>query len=276
MMVKFINLCRGMVMKKNIIIFSVLMFMLILPGLAVAVQKTVTIDWTIGDTTEIVGYKMYYSSNSDMAGKLLACQTGDANATSLTCEGVEVTVYPLYFTIASVTLADEFESTSFVVDLTPLQVQNFVVISEGGEPPSTSISITNLSPASYQAVELFPGDQYYVDRSYTIITMSTGLEGLMGIKTANNDKLNSSEEFITFDIDKAGTVYVAYDSRSTTYPLWLTSAFTDTGLSILTDDCLLSVWQKNVAAGHVVLPGNAYGGAPPGMGSNYLVLVAAQ
>jgi hypothetical protein len=37
----------------------------------------------------------------------------------------------------------------------------------------------------------------------------------------------------------------------------------------------LTVWQQDVAAGTVVLPGNKYGN-PQGVGSNYFVLIAFQ
>jgi len=263
-------------MKKNIFHFYLWLLFLIFPGIVGAVQKTVTINWAIDNVTDVVGYKVYYSTSNNMDGKILACETGDVNVTTLTCDNVVIVSYPLYFTIASVTLAEEFESEIFEIDLTPSLVQDFVVVSEGGEPPPTSISISNLTPGEYQVAELLSGDQYYIDRTYVINDMPESLEGLMGIKTGNNDKLNNDEVFLTFDVDQAGKLYIAYDARSATYPLWLTSAFSDTGLSISTNDCQLSVWQRDIGAGQVTIPGNVYGGVPPGMGSNYFVLVGPQ
>ncbi|GIX49564.1 MAG: hypothetical protein KatS3mg131_3775 [Candidatus Tectimicrobiota bacterium] len=102
--------------------------------------------------------------------------------------------------------------------------------------------------------------------------MPPELEGLTAIKTANNDKYNASAQFLTFTLSGPATLYVAYDSRATQYPAWLTQDFVNTGLVIETGDVPLVVWQRSLAAGTHSLPGN-YFGSPQGVHSNYLVLL---
>ena len=43
----------------------------LLTGIAYADLVTVTLRWTMTDTTGVEGYRMYYSYNSDMSGKML-------------------------------------------------------------------------------------------------------------------------------------------------------------------------------------------------------------
>ncbi len=137
------------------------------------------------------------------------------------------------------------------------------------------VVISNVSPANYQISALNIGDTTYVDRSYTITGMSDELRGLEGIKTANGDKNNTASTAVTFNVDQNATLYIAYDSRATVYPSWLTKDFVRTSLSIETTDASLShfsIWEKSVSSGSVTLPGNM-NGSPAGVGSNYFVLV---
>ncbi|HFD32732.1 MAG TPA: PKD domain-containing protein [Gammaproteobacteria bacterium] len=139
----------------------------------------------------------------------------------------------------------------------------------------SSVMISNLSPATYKVSTLNIGDTTYVDRSYTITGMSDELKGLEGIKTLNDDKQNNSSAFISFDINQKATLYIAYDSRATVYPSWLTKDFARTSLSIETTDTNLShfsIWKKTVLSGTVSLPGNM-NGSPSGVKTNYFILV---
>jgi hypothetical protein len=134
-------------------------------------------------------------------------------------------------------------------------------------------TVTEVSSQTYEVTSLQVGDLYYLDRSYTITAMPAELEGLTAIKTANDDKHNQDATFLTFTATQDATIYVAYDARATRYPNWLTASFTNTGLLIDTSDVSLTVWQQDVPAGLVSLPGNKYG-EPVGVGSMYVVLVA--
>ena len=95
---------------------------------ALAAEKTVIIDWTMADTTNIEGYKMFYSTNSDMSGKQFACETSDPTETTLSCPNVSIVTYPVYFTIAGTSASGELESSvqSFTQRISA--VQGFAII----------------------------------------------------------------------------------------------------------------------------------------------------
>ncbi|MCJ7600179.1 MAG: hypothetical protein MUO63_01600 [Desulfobulbaceae bacterium] len=98
------------------------------PTIASAVTKSVTIDWTMSDTTNVTGYKMYYSFSSDMSprGEPAACETNDPAVTSLTCANVDIPAgKPIYFAIAAITADGELISES----KSPISmVQNFSLL----------------------------------------------------------------------------------------------------------------------------------------------------
>jgi len=134
--------------------------------------------------------------------------------------------------------------------------------------------VSNLTPATYEVTTLSPGDKYYVDRDYTIISMPSDLQGAVGIKTANDDKSVSTETHIEFDLSQKADVYIAYDNRKISLPAWM-SDFDATGEAIAVNDddaSPLQLYKKAFPAGHVVLGGNM---APPAAGANtnYIVLL---
>ena len=79
--------------------------------------------------------------------------------------------------------------------------------------------------------------------------------------TANGDATDTSATFISFDLDRAATVYVAYDGRNgTVFPTWLTSSFANTGLQIDTTAGVFDLFSRSAAAGTVNLGGNHFNG----------------
>lgn len=134
------------------------------------------------------------------------------------------------------------------------------------------VNITNVSPDSgepYEVDGLVVGDTYYVDRSYTLTSIPSAYNGMCWIKTANDDKYSSGNDFLTFDVDQDVTVYVAYDSRGTfSNP---GGGWTDTGDSVGTTDVSLNLWSQAFTAGTISLPGNTVMGS--GAGSMYVVLI---
>jgi len=126
-------------------------------------------------------------------------------------------------------------------------------------------------PSTYKQTLLEEGNTYYIDRDYTLTNIPTDLKNGIFIMTANNDKSITSENHITFSVDRACTVYVAYDSRASSLPNWIGS-FQNTGLTIGTTDITLNVFSKVYSAGPVQLGGNHAPGAT-GAGSNYIAIV---
>jgi hypothetical protein len=143
----------------------------------------------------------------------------------------------------------------------------------GGTAEEETVSIT--SPTNYEVTTLHVGDEYYIDRTYTITALPSTLNGLVAIKTANSDRDITSTTLLTLNLDEDATLYVAYDSRANPYPSWLTANYTSTGLTISTTDVFLSVWERQVSAGTVTIPGNKSGN-PGGVNSNYIVLLESQ
>jgi len=88
------------------------------------------------------------------------------------------------------------------------------------------------------------------------------------IRTANDDKAETGESFLVFDINRAATVYVAYRHGSD-LPPWL-SSWSKTGDQVCGDGCS-DVYGKDFNAGTVTLGGNMPGGA----GNMYTVFVDA-
>jgi PKD repeat protein len=149
---------------------------------------------------------------------------------------------------------------------------NLIFFEEGGE-----LQVSDLSPPNYEVAKLVEGDEYYVDRSFTIVDIPSEYEGLWWIKTANDDKDQTSEAFLTFTVNRDVTAYVAYDHRASGLPLWITDYYTQQGVGIgVTDGASpLQVWARDFPAGSVVMGANMAGGAS-GAGSMYVVLLGGQ
>jgi hypothetical protein len=137
-------------------------------------------------------------------------------------------------------------------------------------------NVTIVSPSDYVVASLQVGDEYYLDRSFTLISipceLSTGTEEW--IMTRNNDKTDTTSSFLEFTISQDSVVYVGYDSRSTSLPSWLADTFVLTSLTIEVPDGMghFDVYEQNFSAGTVTLGGNLAIGAV-GAVSNYIVIV---
>ena len=138
--------------------------------------------------------------------------------------------------------------------------------------------MSNLSVASgktYQVMaDLVPGDVVYTDRSYTYSTLPSMIAGSTYIQTANDDKNANQASFLSFSVNQNVTVFVAYDSRASSLPNWLTS-WTATGEILGTSDVPLSLYSRSFSGGSVSLGGNLAAGAS-GAGSNYSIMVTGQ
>ncbi|MBN1479105.1 VCBS repeat-containing protein [candidate division KSB1 bacterium] len=131
-----------------------------------------------------------------------------------------------------------------------------------------------IKPFHYTLGFLNVGDQYYTDRDFTITDIPQDLKGLLWIKTANEDQYSTSSSLIEYRLDQSARIYVAYDSRATSVPTWLSSQFNQTAYRIQVTDKAspLIVWQKDDTPGTFVLGGNQANG-DNGAKSNYVLLV---
>eukprot|EP01051_Picozoa_sp_SAG22_P004121 SAG22_NODE_213_length_15041_cov_3.683732_13_plen_611_part_00 len=154
------------------------------------------------------------------------------------------------------------------------------------------------SVSTWQAAPEF----YMCDRAYVFDgEVPAYLSGIAAIKTANSDKASdrADTDFLCFDIDVPGTVYVLYDSRAVNLPAWLEHTYTNQHATVaaVTDGVgAYNVYFACFPAGTVCMGGNfetsaeeaeAYAacyddswteecdsiGDPPGEGSMYVVAV---
>lgn len=137
--------------------------------------------------------------------------------------------------------------------------------------------VAYLNKENYQVSYLNVGDAYYVDREYKITSIPETMQGFMWISTANDDRDNKDENFLSFMLKEDSRVYVAYDSRATNYPNWLLNDFHRIGKSIGVSEYAdnLDLWEGQFDSGMVALGGNLAEGAQ-GVESMYVVLVESE
>ncbi|MEO6218911.1 MAG: hypothetical protein ABIO81_00680, partial [Ginsengibacter sp.] len=141
----------------------------------------------------------------------------------------------------------------------------------------TQVSAT--SGKSYKVAKLNIGVNPYTDRSYTVTSLPSYLNGASFIQTAMDDKLDASDVLLTSFIKKDAVVYIAYDPRAAATPAWL-NGWKKTGDSIYTSDPgsgYLEIYSRLVQWGEIfpyplLLGGNF---ASPAQGANLNYIVAA-
>ncbi len=143
----------------------------------------------------------------------------------------------------------------------------------GQEPGDTLIENPTLTSV-YRVATASTGVYTYVDRSYVIQILPSYLNGKTLLMTRNADKYVTSSEYLQFDLTSNATVFVAFDSRATMLPAWLTG-WTRSPDQIVTSDTRYNLFRKYFNTGIVKLGGNA---ALPmsGAQSNYFVLATTQ
>jgi len=134
------------------------------------------------------------------------------------------------------------------------------------------------SPSPYKQNLLELGNTYYTDRSYTLTAIPIEVSQGIWISTANSDKGNSREDYLTFGVDRDVDVYVAFTPTASSLPTWMDS-FSATGLSIgvTAGNPALNLYAKFFASGSVIsLGGNVAAGISGGGNNNFVVIVVAR
>lgn len=259
---------------SNLTIYLGLFCILCFPLNSLATPKNVTITWSMPDTSNVIGYRMYYAYDNMMSNKTIACETNDKTATSLTCSNVDLQKSPVYFEIAAITSNGERCSPpaqgTFATSISP--VQDFRIIVSTSQT-TAALVLSNITP-DYPTATLAIGDTFYSDRTYTITSLPDELKNATAILTANNAKYNTSSSFLTFTVNRNATLYIAYDSGASPFPAWLTENYTRTEMTVGTTnyDLKYAIWQRSVPPGTVSIPGNSNGN-PGSVTSNYFVFV---
>jgi len=130
------------------------------------------------------------------------------------------------------------------------------------------------SAKSYQAKleGLQRGTLVYADRNYTFTQIPEVLAGATHIRTYNDDKSGTEQDFLHFNINLPATLYLAYDGRATP-PKALVEGMEKTDMAIrMSNGESFPVYRSNVNAGKVMLGGNKLGGS--GGESMYQVFLA--
>ncbi|WP_199613965.1 OmpL47-type beta-barrel domain-containing protein [Paenibacillus alkalitolerans] len=100
------------------------------------------------------------------------------------------------------------------------------------------------------------GDRLTGTRVYKFVSIPDELKGMEWIRSAVNSRSATSDNLVSFYLAADADVYVAYDSRITTPPQWLTSSYEDTGLVIEDDQPVqFKLYKKNYSAASFVVMG---------------------
>ncbi len=119
-----------------------------------------------------------------------------------------------------------------------------------------SLQITNLNPARYRVDSLRIMVNYYIDRNFVIKNVPAGYENASLICTANDDKTQTAMPFLTFHINVASKISVAYE-QGKSLPAWLAEGWQKNGHTLFNDDDTpLDLYVKEFNPGIVGLGGN--------------------
>jgi hypothetical protein len=141
------------------------------------------------------------------------------------------------------------------------------------EPPLVSDLVSVRTPEKLSnLVKAQAGAPIYVDRSYTITDLPSALNGQALVPGANDDSKVVGADYLTLELTRPATVYVAFDPRGENvwWPAWL-SGFTRTGETVGTTDQRLILFKRDVAAGQLALGANS--GVPDKGNSTYITFV---
>ena len=128
--------------------------------------------------------------------------------------------------------------------------------------PSDTVYVNNacsldLHPDNYEFSSLADGNEYYVDRTFTLTTIPAEYQGFNMIKTANADKETQNLDF-HFNLCSQADIYIAYDHRLTA-PSWLSSNYVNTEKKINVTDTdmeYFNIWKRTTYPGIVTLGDN--------------------
>ena len=138
----------------------------------------------------------------------------------------------------------------------------------------SGLVVNSLSLGNYRVDSLRVGDAYYVDRTYHLNHIPASKRRALWIRTANADKASNSTNFLEFNINREADVYIAYDSRATGVPAWLSRDYDKTNEYIGVSETVgrMDLWRGHFLPGRVRLGGNLATGAA-NVNSMYVVLI---
>ena len=82
-------------------------------------------------------------------------------------------------------------------------------------------TITDISRAQYDTARLQLGNKIYLDLDHLFTQVNTGFIDALYIRTRNEEKLLTGDDFLSFETNASCYVHVAYDCRLILKPHWL-------------------------------------------------------
>ena len=145
---------------------------------------------------------------------------------------------------------------------------------EPAEPLISNLVVS--SGRTYEFTTCSLGETYYTDRDYTITQYShLSYDGRFCIKTANEDKNNDDEEFITFTLNQAASIDIYTDQRVTDEAGWMDGLYERrNSKQIFTSDPDMGhfvAYRCKSTPGEIVLGGPKFNG---GEGTNSMYVVS--
>lgn len=126
--------------------------------------------------------------------------------------------------------------------------------------------ITDPNHAAYTCAV---GERTYTDRTFTWTGLPAPYDGMICLRTTNDDKRSTDPAYVQFTVSAPVTVYLATDSDRSGGPAWLAD-WTPLGSGIVTTSLgTMWLWARDFPAGVVQIPGNEVGW------STYLPLIGA-
>lgn len=136
--------------------------------------------------------------------------------------------------------------------------QDTVTVTVQPAPAPAADLITNIKVTTGRKIKegtLAMGQLLYIDRTYTFSGIPAAYLGAEYLQMANEDKYRSDSSYLTFTLNAAATVYVAFSPQADTLPSWLKS-WIKTGEQLQTTDGVRTLYKKAFPAGKVSLGGN--------------------
>jgi hypothetical protein len=136
----------------------------------------------------------------------------------------------------------------------------------GNPPPGGTVALSNLhvddaANAANWSIQhnLQVGNLLYGDRAYTLTNVPAALAGSSWIRTANASKTFTGNPTVSFNINRAATIYIAIDNRLPK-PAWMDATWINTGLMLTNTEAPphpQTLFAKVFPAGAVVLGPNS-------------------
>lgn len=120
------------------------------------------------------------------------------------------------------------------------------------------------------------GRRQYTDRTYSVTRLPAELQGLPYLQTCNSHDRISSDDWLRFTSSEDVSVLIGVDVRVNAPLGWMKigqpDGFVDTGLDVATTDATFRIYQKDYAAGEIILGGNTNDAASDSRRGMYVVI----